>query len=217
MPTPSKGYFLADGTRVPGTTTIVGRFKDAGGLIHWAWTLGRDGRDYRDERDNAANVGTMIHEQADAAIHKREIPACPESFTAEQRDQVRRGFEAFWSWYQNTVTDIAWTERQLVSETHRFGGTPDAYGHDKQGRGCLFDWKSGGIYQDALIQVGGGYSLLLDEHGHEHSGGIHIVRFGKDTGDFVHRYYPELAVARRQFLLLREAYEHDKVLNKRAK
>jgi len=36
MPTPAKGYRLKDGTRVPGTTTITGRFKDSGGLIHWA-------------------------------------------------------------------------------------------------------------------------------------------------------------------------------------
>lgn len=216
MPTPKAGYFLADGTRVPGTTTITGRFKESGGLIHWAWQLGHDGKDYRTERDKAADVGTIIHEQADAAIHKQEIPQPPADFSDAQREQVRRGFEAFWAWYQNTVTEITWTERQLVSERYRFGGTPDAYGTDKQGSGCLFDWKSGGIYQDALIQVGGGYGLLLDENGFPVTGGYHIVRFGKDTGDFVHRYYPELDLARRQFILLREAYENDKLLKKRA-
>lgn len=217
MPTPRAGYFIQDGTRVPSVTTITGRFKEAGGLIHWAWSLGRDGKDYREERDKAADVGTMIHEQADAAIHKREIPSCPAEFTDAQREQVRRGFEAFWSWYQNTVTEIDWTERQLVSEAYRFGGTPDAYGRDKSGRGCIFDWKSGGIYQDALIQVGGGYGLLCEEHGFPVDGGFHIVRFAKDTGDFVHRYYPELDAARQQFILLREAYEIDKQLAKRAK
>lgn len=216
MPTPKQGYYLADGTRVPGTTTITGRFKEAGGLIFWAWDLGRQGKDYREERDKAADVGTMIHAQADAWIHKQELPHCPETFNDEQRKQVLNGFEAFYRWYQNTVTEMLWTEKQLVSEVYKFGGTPDAYGLDKEGRACLFDWKSGGIYQDALIQVGGGYALLLEEHGFKIDGGIHIVRFGKDTGDFVHRFYPELDSARRQFLLLREAYEIDKVLKKRA-
>lgn len=220
MPTPKQGYFLRDGTRVPGTTTITGRFKDAAGLIHWAWQLGRDGKDYREERDKAADVGTMIHSQADAVIHKREIPRCPETFTDAQREQVRRGFASFYVWYQNTISSntissIEWTERQLVSEQYRFGGTPDAYGRDKSGRGCIFDWKSGGIYQDALIQVGG-YSILCEENNFPVDGGFHIVRFAKDTGDFVHRYFPELDIARRQFILLREAYELDKQLKKRA-
>lgn len=36
MPTPKKGYYTSSGLRVPGVTTIIGRFKDSGGLIHWA-------------------------------------------------------------------------------------------------------------------------------------------------------------------------------------
>src|SRR6185369_1711903 len=36
MPTPTQGYRTADGKRVPGTTTILDRFKDSGGIIWWA-------------------------------------------------------------------------------------------------------------------------------------------------------------------------------------
>jgi hypothetical protein len=36
MPTPKKGYYTQKGERVPGVTTILGRFKDSGALIHWA-------------------------------------------------------------------------------------------------------------------------------------------------------------------------------------
>ena len=43
MPTPKEGYFLRDGTKVPGTTTICSAYKDSGGLIHWAWDQGRSG------------------------------------------------------------------------------------------------------------------------------------------------------------------------------
>ena len=39
MPTPTEGYRTKDGKRVPGTTTITGRFKASDGLIHWAWKL----------------------------------------------------------------------------------------------------------------------------------------------------------------------------------
>ena len=34
---PTGIYKLKDGTLVPGTTTIMGAFKDSGGLVHWAW------------------------------------------------------------------------------------------------------------------------------------------------------------------------------------
>lgn len=216
MPTPKKGYWSADGkTQFPSVTTITGRFKDAGPLIHWAWQAGRDGKDYRELRDAAASVGSVIHAQAEAAITQQEIPYPPADFTDEQQAQVRQGFHAFWRWYSSTVRAIDWTEKQMVSEKHRFGGTPDAYGRDKEGRGCLFDWKSGGVYQDALIQVGGGYAILCEEAGLDLSGGFHIVRFNKDTGDFVHRHYPELDAARDQFLRLRECYDIDRLLKKR--
>ena len=36
MPSPKSGYYNAKGERVPGTTTIISRFKDSGALIHWA-------------------------------------------------------------------------------------------------------------------------------------------------------------------------------------
>lgn len=39
MPTPKSGYYTKAGVRVPGVTTVIGRFKDSGGLIHWANTI----------------------------------------------------------------------------------------------------------------------------------------------------------------------------------
>ena len=36
MPTPKSGYYNVKGDRVPGTTTIISRFKDSGALIHWS-------------------------------------------------------------------------------------------------------------------------------------------------------------------------------------
>ena len=36
-----KGGYKLDGKRVPGTTTIIGRFKDSGGLLYWAFEQGK--------------------------------------------------------------------------------------------------------------------------------------------------------------------------------
>lgn len=216
MPTPAKGYRNAAGDRVPSVTTITGRFKESGGLIHWAWKLGTEDKDYREERDKAADVGTFIHAMAEAHIQQLPPPTVPTQFTEEQKAQASNGWAAFLAWYTSAVRDILWTEKQLVSEEHGFGGTPDAYGLGADGRPVLFDWKSGSIYSDALVQVGGGYAILCEENGFPVDGGFHIVRFGKDTGDFVHRYFPELDIARQQFLHLRAAYDLDKILKKRA-
>lgn len=58
---PTQVYRLKDGTRVPSVTTIISRFKESGGLVHWAWQLGIDGKDYRKVRDEAADAGTLAH------------------------------------------------------------------------------------------------------------------------------------------------------------
>jgi hypothetical protein len=214
MPTPSKGYFNAAGKRIPGTTTIIGRFKDSGGLVHWSWQCGMDGKDYRDVRDNAASVGTLVHAMVDAAIHKSEQPST-EGFTPEQLIQAANGLQAFKDWYAGSSGSILDTEMRLVSERHQFGGTPDAIAVIN-GKLCIADWKSGGVYQDALIQVAAYGQLWMEAHPEQRIEGYHIVRFAKDTGDFVHRHYADLSEAWEQFLLFRRAYEIDKGLKKRA-
>src|SRR6266536_485216 len=44
-------------TPVPGTTSIIGRFKDSGGLLHWAFQQGKSGRRHLyEEAEKAADV-----------------------------------------------------------------------------------------------------------------------------------------------------------------
>lgn len=40
MGTPKGGYFTAAGEKVPSVTTVLGRFKDSGGLLFWAHKVG---------------------------------------------------------------------------------------------------------------------------------------------------------------------------------
>lgn len=42
MAHPPGGYRLADGTKVPSVTTVLGRFKEGGGLMQWAYKTGRE-------------------------------------------------------------------------------------------------------------------------------------------------------------------------------
>ncbi len=48
MARPAHGYRNAAGNKIPGTTTIIGRFKESGGLLQWAFKQGASGAiDYR--------------------------------------------------------------------------------------------------------------------------------------------------------------------------
>ena len=208
-----KGHKAADGGKVPSVTTITGRFKESGGLMWWHWQRGAGGKDWMD-RGDAADVGSVVHACVEAAIHGESMPPVP----AEFAERVKSALDAWNEWWTLRKFEIVATELPLVSEVHRFGGTIDCVMRDHAGRLCIGDWKSSkAIYPDMLWQVAA-YGLLWNEKNPEQvEGGFHIVKFSKTDGDMEHRYFPKLDDALELFLLLRKAYEMDKLVAKRAK
>lgn len=208
-------YLLADGTRVPGTTTIIGRFKDSGALLHWAFKQGKSGAKTLYEASNeAADVGTLVHDCIEADIHGRPLPDIP----TDKLERVRSALAAWDSWKDGRRIEIVATEMPYVSEQFRFGGTIDAIAREQDGRLSLLDWKSSNaVYSDYLLQLAA-YKELWDENNEEKiTGGFHLVRFSKEHGDMEHRYWPELADAWTMFMYLSIAYQLDKLVAKRAK
>jgi len=219
MPTPRQGYYLADGTRVPGTTTVLGRFKESGALLRWAWNQGKEGRDLYETRDVAAAIGTVAHAMVELRINGNDPESCVDLMTLDDAGQkrARNAFKMYETWASMSNLKILHQEIPLVSEVYRFGGTPDAIGL-VNGELCLVDWKtSNGVYQDYLLQLAA-YRLLWEELHPDQplTGGFHLCRFSKDFGDFAHHYYDELDKAREMFIHLRKAYEFDAELKKRA-
>lgn len=219
MPTPKKGYFLADGSQVPGTTTVLGRFKESGALLRWAWAEGKAGRELYENRDKAADIGTAAHAMVEARINGEDPEARDELAGLDEtgRNKARNAFRMYEQWASMSNLKILHQEIPLVSEVYRFGGTPDAIGL-VNGELCLVDWKtSNGVYSDYLLQLAA-YRILWEEHHPDQplTGGFHLCRFSKDFGDFAHHYYDELDKAREMFIHLRAAYEYDKELKKRA-
>ena len=214
MATKKGGYFLKDGaTKVPSVTTILSRFKESGGLIHWAWKLGTEGKDYREVRDSAAEAGTMAHEAVEKWIHGQ-----PTIFEGDSDVCKRAGksFGAFLEWADQTQLKVTHTEMPLVSENHRFGGTFDAL--LVRGKRAMGDWKtSNRTYPEHLVQVAA-YGKLWEENFPQEpiDGGFHLLRFDKEYGDFHHHFWAELDSAWDAFLHLRALYEIDKELKKRA-
>jgi hypothetical protein len=221
---PTAPYYLKDGSRVPGTTTIIQRFKESGGLMQWAFKQGQSGalRLY-DEAEKAAEIGTVAHAMVEAFIDGKSEAECQQlarTLPPEAEPKVMSAFTAYKTWQSNFQVEIVCKEIHLVSEKYRYGGTPDAIGlvGAQLPILALLDWKtSNGIYTDYLIQLAA-YKNLWEENFPERplTGGSHLLRFAKEHGDFGHHYFADLGNAWRQFLLFREAYEIDKELKKRA-
>lgn len=212
---PTQPYHTKDGDRVPGCSTIAAIGKDSGGLVHWAWDLGRQGKDYRKVRDEAADAGTIGHALVDAAIKGIDAP----DFSAFPEDVAARGrmsFAAYRQWRDMSKLQIVSSEVAMVSERHRFGGTVDAVGHLNNGGLAILDWKCAKLYPDYLYQVAG-YGLLWNETYPDDpiTGGYHLVRFNRDTGDFHHAYFADLQRETAGFLLKRDLYDNMRETKKR--
>ena len=213
---PKKGYFNAAGRRVPGTTTIISRFKDSGGLIQWAYRCGLDGLDINEVRDDAADAGTCCHTMIDDHLHRR---ATVGNWPKNIYSNAEHAFLAYLEWAEQSKLELVASEQSLVSEKYQYGGTFDAV--LTNGKLRLLDYKtSSGIYTDYLIQVAGAYSLLWEEHNPDKPlEGMGLLRISKpkapdDPVSFEHRHFSAeiFPIAQKQFILLREAYELDKRL-----
>lgn len=208
-----KPYKTKDGTRVPSVTTVLSRFKQCDGLMAWAFQQGVDGKDFRESRDEAAGAGTLAH----LMIEQYLIGGNPEAVDGpdEQMALAKEAYRGFLRWMESTKFQVTCTERSLISEQHRFGGTLDCVGI-LGGRLVLGDWKSSNrIYADYLAQLGG-YALLWEETTGEKLHEAHLLRFGKEDASFHHHAWlrSTLELGMDQFLLFRRAYENDRLLRK---
>jgi hypothetical protein len=68
MARPKIGYETSFGEKVPGVTSVTGRFGDKSALVRWGWQRGRDGLELYESRDKAAELGTIVHEMVEAFI-----------------------------------------------------------------------------------------------------------------------------------------------------
>jgi hypothetical protein len=223
---PAAGYRNAAGLKIPGVTTVLGRFKDSGGLMHWAYKTGVKhgyaegkgepipGANLYTERDDAGTAGNLAHDMIEAHIlGKPLIPATSDAIYK----QALNGFNQYLEWREQSKMEIVATEQSLVSEVFDYGGTVDAIGRDAKDRIVLLDWKtSNGIYTDYLIQLAA-YAILLRECTPWRPEGFHLLRFSKESADFAHHYYGELDDAIAAFPLMVKLYEIDVKLKKRCK
>lgn len=155
-------YYLADGTRVPGCTTVTGVLNKPA-LVRWANNLGLDGIDVSNYTDRLADAGTLVHHMILCDI-QGQVPDL-DAFAPQVVRLAENSFISYLAWRRAHTVEPIICEQPMVSETHRYGGTPDLYAK-VDGVNALVDFKSGsGIYAEHFHQVAGGYLLLLEERG----------------------------------------------------
>ncbi len=207
MATPKEGYYV-DGKRVPGVTTVLGRFKESGGLIHWSWKIAFDGlteaRHLLETVTNATSINitadcegflarplstwdyrTKRDTAADAGTCAHDMMEChikgrPFDSSHYPPEVVVKAQPAFEAF-------LSWAAQSKfeISETEvQLTSRRYLFGGTRDailidGKRSLGDWKtSNAIYPEYLLQLAA-YGILDEEAGNTIEGGYHLLRFSK--------------------------------------
>ena len=209
-------YKLANGDRVPSVTTILGRFKECGGLIYWANKQGLEGLTLDEARTPAAVAGTLAHSLVEAYVNGWEEPEL--QAPTDVVEKARNAFSNFLRWAEQSRLQFVHTEHALVSELHRFGGRFDAVAEQPGGLFVMVDFKTGSLYLEHLLQVAA-YRILWNESYPEYelADAAHLLSFKRETADFSHSYFGGLDDETDAFLRMRGLYDCVKKIEKRLK
>jgi hypothetical protein len=149
-------YTLEDGTRVPGVTTILNVIAKPA-LISWANRMGLDGINTSKHVDELADIGTLAH--AMIAHHLGGPAPDLDDYSKNQISRAENSVLSFHEWAKGKELRTVFSEKQMVSEGLRYGGTCDWLGHI-DGVLILLDLKTGkAIYDEHLYQVAAYWNL----------------------------------------------------------
>lgn len=173
-------YRTADGTIVPGVTTVLGVIAKPQ-LVKWANNLGLQGIDSTAYVDETAKVGTLAHQMIQEHLDGPKWDR--EAYTASQIDLAENAVLSFYEWERQTGAkmETLLIEKQLVSETLKYGGTIDWYGRI-DGKLWLVDIKTcKTLYSEHEYQVAA-YRHLLAENGLKVDG-VRLLRVGRTNDE----------------------------------
>lgn len=195
--------------RVPSVTTVINKRKEADGMIYAAWKLGTEGKDYKVEWGDKANSGTLAH----ALIHKE--PVNDALYSPEMMAQAMLAVDNYQKWTYQSRLESECHEVSLVCPCHLMGGTIDDV-WIQDGVRSIGDIKTGKLWPDHLIQCAA-YKHLWDTNYPDKpiTGGFHLLHFDKETADFGHAHFSDLADAWEAFVHLRAVYAVMETLKER--
>lgn len=208
-------YKLKDGTRVPSCTTITGVMRKEA-LERWNNIMGLRHINTATYVDELAKAGTLAHYLAECDIQgmERYLPYVAE-FDAIDRDRAETSLVKYHEWRSQHDIEVVAVEKDLVSETMRYGGKLDLI-IILDGVLTLADIKtSKAIYEDQYAQVAG-YWMLAHENGYDVKK-AGILRLGRDPSEgFEWKEMENVDLQERRFKACRELYEVSGLLRKAA-
>jgi hypothetical protein len=154
-------YKLANGTNVPGTTTVVG-ILDKPALKFWANKIGLQGIKMSDYVDALANVGKAAHAAILAELSGKAAESAFVDLAPDIRSLAENCYLSYREWANRHMLVPISMETPLVSESLRYGGTADFVGI-VDGELELIEFKTGGIWPEHFIQLAA-YAQLLEEN-----------------------------------------------------
>jgi hypothetical protein len=80
------------GNRLPSVTTIIGRFKESGGLLYWANQQGLEGKTLDQARAEVTTPGTLAHKAVEDHINGR--PETALTGAGEVTEKARNAYAA---------------------------------------------------------------------------------------------------------------------------
>lgn len=158
-------YRNSANVRVPGVTTITGELgwsKET--LCRWNNKMGLKEIDTKLYVDDKAAIGTLAHLIITNKL--QGIKTSLDDYSKNQITSAKNSVKSFDAWAKDKKIEPILVEMPMVSDIMNYGGTMDIYA-EIDGYLELLDLKTGsGIYDEHLIQVGGGYLTILQEHGY---------------------------------------------------
>ena len=201
-------YRLADGTLVPGITTVTGLL-DKPGLAVAANRLGLQGIDSGIHWKGLASIGSLAHKLIEHRLKLTDPTTDLRDFTANEIESARKSESKFSQWIAQRQFEYIDSEFQLVSEKHRYGGTGDCFAR-VNGKLSYVDFKTGGLYLEAEMQgAANAENLIENDRGQVEQ----FILLGLPRNDEEDFHEKVVAVGERRhellflmFLSLRDAY-----------
>jgi hypothetical protein len=110
-------------------------------------------------------------------------------YTPNQVSAAENAVLSFFEWEKGKELETIRSEAQLVSETHKYGGTVDWYG-TINGQAALVDIKTGKAIYDEMVYQVAAYAQLLVENNYSLKE-VRILQVGRDeTEGFSERVIP---------------------------
>ncbi len=204
-------YYDRNDTLVVGVSTIVG-LEDKPFLVNWANKLGLEGVDSKLYTHHTARVGTLAHLMVESDLTGERLDTS--DYSENEIAEARLPYNKFKNWINEQKDfEVIFTEKALVSEGYKYGGTCDIYAK-VNGRRTLIDLKtSPSIYDSHKTQLAA-YKYLLMENDYEVED-ARILRIGRGKqGGFEDVRVSAIMERFQKFLILLELYNKNKEIKK---